>query len=208
MQELSNSLALALLAGPCPGEVLQSKYLMTSPQMTLLDTPKIGPLSKGGSHTHINIEWVICPSKYTKLQIFPKINVMQDTSIQLYFFSLKLGCLEFLDSSPPSYLGLLVHTQFCGTILWQPATIFVGIKYICLKFCIFGHKFCILHCYVICMFVCCTSFHSPFAGHPLWPFESILLHHGQAPQPEAEAQKQNKTMHWRKTNKQNQTPTG
>lgn len=77
-----------------------------------------------------------------------------------------------------------------------------------LNFCIFGHKFCILHCYVICMFVCCTSFHSPFAGHPLWPFESILLHHGQAPQPEAEAQKQNKTMHWRKTNKQNQTPTG
>ena len=78
VQELSNSLALALLAGPCPGEVLQSKYLMASPQMTLLDTQKIGPLSKGGSHTHINIEWVICPSKYTKLQIFPKINVMQD----------------------------------------------------------------------------------------------------------------------------------
>ena len=70
VQELSNSLALALLAGPCPGEVLQSKYLMASPQMTLLDTQKIGPLSKGGSHTHINIEWVICPSKYTKLQIF------------------------------------------------------------------------------------------------------------------------------------------
>ena len=55
VQELSNSLALALLAGPCPGEVLQSKYLMASPQMTLLDTPKIGPLSKGGSQTNINI---------------------------------------------------------------------------------------------------------------------------------------------------------
>ena len=43
VQGLSNSLALALLAGPCPGEVLQSKYLMASE----IKHPKLDHCQKG-----------------------------------------------------------------------------------------------------------------------------------------------------------------